>query len=592
MHKQSFTLRGISYELVGDFSDWAPSFRFETPEENLEIIHVTLTAKKRLVPPKLLLAFNAPQRDAQIKWFPSENLFDCHHYQPRWWRGGREPSAFNRNVPVYSFMNQEGVNSMSFALSETFRPVFSSSGPFDGDIIRTELTMFSVPEEPCAELHFSLRVDRRGKFYAEILREISDWFSSMPENGAAMSVPEIARLPFYSTWYQYQKNVTQKKLAAELPYLNPMGLHCVIIDDGWQCETVEGGGSNMRTCGRWEPFSGKFSDLGRLVDQFHEKGVRCLLWIGLPFVGLDQLELLERFQDKFLPGGGDCRVLDPRWPEVREYLTECCIRLVRDYRLDGLKLDFIDRISQECSDSTVSGDSDGCDTPSLMKGVERLLCGIRDALTALRPDVVIEFRQFYTGPRMKKYGNVFRASDCAHDLLQNRVRTIDLRLLSGNSAVHSDMVIWSKLDTPQVAALQILNVLFSVPQVSVELSAQTEANRKMIAFWMRFCSEHRKTLQEGMLRPEHPELSYPLVSASREGETITAVYLTGWLMRRNPGVHIMVNATHTAELLIETETACRVRCLDVFGEFAGETVMNAGINRISVPPSGMAIMAD
>lgn len=589
MQKQFFPAKIASCELSGELAGWSVAFQEETLGDGLAVVHVELTAERKLAPPEMRFAFEVPQKDAQVKWHPLQELFDCHHYQPYWWRGGREPFSFNRNVPVYSYMNQEGINSMSFAFSEAFRPVFCSSGPFEGVRIRTVLTLFSVPEEPCGSLRFSIRVDRRRMFYAEVLRDISDWYASMPENQPAMPVPEIARLPFYSTWYQYQKDVTQESLEAELPYFEQVGFHSIIIDDGWQCEAVDGGGSNMRTCGEWKVFPGKFPDLKALVEKFHEKNVRCLLWIALPFVGTDRKELLERFRGRFLLTGGDRSILDPRYPEVREYLISTCAGVVRDYRLDGLKLDFIDNIHQ-LGGVNAEPESCGFDTPSLMEGVERLLRGIRDALTALNPEIVIEFRQHYTGPRMRKYGNVFRASDCAHDLLQNRMRTIDLRLLSGSSAVHSDMVIWSNQDTPQVAALQILNILFSVPQVSVRLCGQSEENRRMIAFWMKFCTEHRKTLQEGVLRPEHPELSYPVVTAAGEEEVVTAVYLTGQLVRLNPGLrHIILNAKHTEDVLVETERACTLQLFDVFGEAAGGAALTPGINRISVPLSGMAV---
>ena len=43
----------------------------------------------------------------------------------------------------------------------------------------------------------------------------------------------------------------------------------------------------------------------------------------------------------------------------------------------------------------------------------------------------------YIGPAMRKYGNIFRAHDCPNDAQSNLTRTIDLRLLSGNTAVRA-----------------------------------------------------------------------------------------------------------------------------------------------------------
>ena len=79
---------------------------------------------------------------------------------------------------------------------------------------------------------------------------------------------------------------------------------------------------------------------------------------------------------------------------------------------------------------------------------------------------MIEFRQPYIGPLMRKYGNMFRAGDAPNAYVANRVRTIDLRLLSGETAVHSDMIMWHPDEPVERAALQLLNVMFSVGRVS------------------------------------------------------------------------------------------------------------------------------
>ena len=111
----------------------------------------------------------------------------------------------------------EGINSMSFACSETFRPVYCSCGPDERSCIRTGLTLFSCAEEPCAFLHVAIRVDRRRIFYAEVLREMVRWYDLMPEHSPVLPVPEVARLPFYSSWNQYQKDVSRIELEEELP---------------------------------------------------------------------------------------------------------------------------------------------------------------------------------------------------------------------------------------------------------------------------------------------------------------------------------------------------------------------------------------
>ena len=123
------------------------------------------------------------------------------------------------------------------------------------------------------------------------------------------------------------------------------------------------------------------------------------------------------------------------------------------------------------------------DYHSINDAVDRLLKDVITTLKAIKPDVFIEFRQKYTGPAMRKYGNMFRAFDCPGDATMNRIRIADIKMLAGNTAVHSDMITWHKDDTVEVAALQMINTLFGVPQISVLLKEAAKDHLNMIKFY-------------------------------------------------------------------------------------------------------------
>ena len=93
------------------------------------------------------------------------------------------------------------------------------------------------------------------------------------------------------------------------------------------------------------------------------------------------------------------------------------------------------------------------------------------------------------------------------------VRIVDVRLLAGNTAVHSDMLMWSNHEPVASAALQLLNILFSVPQISVRIDTIPADHRQMLAFWLGFWREHREVLLDGDFQPLHPEQFYPFVLA-------------------------------------------------------------------------------
>ena len=204
-------------------------------------------------------------------------------------------------------------------------------------------------------------------------------------------------------------------------------------------------------------------------------------------------------------------VLDPRYPEVREFIIQTYEKALKDWGLDGFKLDFMGFFS--AVEDTPMTKAQGRDYASVNEAVDRLMTDIMVRLRRLNPKIMIEFRQRYIGPLMRKYGNMFRAADCPNMAVINRARTTDIRLLCGNTAVHSDMYMWHQDDPVEVAALQILNVLFSVPQLSVKLGTLPEDHIQMIKFWTEYWTENRGVLLDGEFIPVNPGALYPIIKA-------------------------------------------------------------------------------
>ncbi|QTH40015.1 hypothetical protein J4772_20555 [Cohnella sp. LGH] len=66
--------------------------------------------------------------------------------------------------------------------------------------------------------------------------------------------------------------------------------------------------------------------------------------------------------------------------------------------------------------------SEGRDYDSVSEAVDRLLSDVMERMRAVKPDVMIEFRQKYIVPLMRKYGNMFRVADCLNNLLYAPLR--------------------------------------------------------------------------------------------------------------------------------------------------------------------------
>ncbi len=268
---------------------------------------------------------------------------------------------------------------------------------------------------------------------------------------------------------------------------------------------------------------------------------------------------------------------------------------MRAWDLDGFKLDFIDSFSNPSREEQEP--AAGQDNLSVPEAVDRLLADLLARLKAIKPNVVIEFRQSYIGPCMRKYANIFRATDCPNDALTNRIRTLDLRLLCGKSAVHADMLMWHQDEPVESAALQIVNILFAVPQISVRLDTLPSQHLAMIRYWLSFWRKHRDVLLEGKLAALHPEAHFPVVLATIPEKRVVVMYQETVV---NPGLNlpgtlIVVNGTPVKRMVLEFAEEAGTRQLticDCRGQVSRhERVhISKGLLHIEVPAAGVVTL--
>lgn len=572
-------------ELTGELGRWRPAAARETVEPGLELIRLDLECPEPETPPRLTVEWRMPLVDMHFLWQPNGAFV---RKIPADWCAPLN-SDLATSAPVLLLGSQSGENRLLFAVSEAMRPVRFKAGVHEESCeVICSVELFSRPEAPISSYHAELRLDFRPLFYADAIRDAFAWFAAFPEYVAA-AVPPAAYEPFYSSWYSYHQELFAPELERECALAAQYGMKGLIVDDGWQTDDNRRG---YAYCGDWEISKRRFPDMRAHVERIHRLGMKYLVWFSVPFVG-DRSRNRERFRDKVLYRipALETAVLDPRFPEVREFLISTYVKTLREWDIDGFKLDFIDSFRFEGEDPAIRENYAGRDFKSLPEAVNRLLSESRSRLERIRPGILIEFRQSYIGPAVRKYGNLFRAGDCPGDILSNRLSTIDLRLSSGNTAVHSDMLEWSARDTAENAALQLLNVIFSVPQISVRLAAIPEEHRNMLKFWLGFMRVHREVLLFGKLTPYHPELNYPLVVAETDAETVIAVYGAGTEVRvpGRPGTCCwIVNGSGADQLLLDLPLPAReaVR-FDATGRRISGAPLAAGLSRIPFSKSGL-----
>lgn len=498
--------------------EWKFSASVET-EGGKEIVSIVMDAPQPCAPARFNVYFTFPQKGVFNTWTSDVS---CGTHLDPFWGGSNNSSALAFRMPLYEYFDDNDTNRLTIACSESFRRVEAALGVMEeGCDICSELRFFREAEAPMSHYETKILLDGRRVFWGKTIQDGVKWM--MEEKGLhALEAPEAAFEPLYSTWYQFHQNVTDKAVAEECKLAAELGMKTVILDDGWQ---TEDGNRGYAFCGDWKPTPKKFPDMASHVAAVHKLGMKYMIWYSVPYVGFNS-EAYAKFEGKYLYNehGMGCSVLDPRFPEVREHLVNLYVNALKDWNLDGFKLDFIDSFGLRGEDPAVKENYAGRDIMNVNEAVNVLMKEVSSALKAIKPDILLEFRQQYIGPAIRQYGNMFRAADCPGNAKDNRMRIASLRLTSGKTAVHSDMIEWNLKETPENVGRAIINAIFGVIQYSAMLRDIPQEHLEVMQKWIEFADEHRETLLQSEFRPHHPELGYPVIEAESDTERIVAVY--------------------------------------------------------------------
>ncbi|MEV0803361.1 glycoside hydrolase family 36 protein [Kribbella sp. NPDC050281] len=481
------------------------------------------------------LRFAWPAESAVSLWRATQS---SRRELPTDWGSRREIRSV-RSAPVGTLVDAQDRNLLTVSLSSDVRGCDFAIGVHE----ETAEQLVELIVDDVEGQSFVLRIDVRDLHFAEALDGVTaDWTAELGDR--IVPVPELARQPMYSTWYSDHQHVSAESVERHARDGAAYGCAAVIVDDGWQTDDTARG---YAYCGDWEPTSRTFPDMSEHVRRVHDLGLSYVLWLAPPLIGVHS-KAWDRLKDRTLgfADGQVTAVLDPRYTEVREHLVECCIRPVRDWGVDGLKLDFIDSWAWDNPPPAPDGDCTSVD-----EGVELFLQAVTTELKRLRPDVLIEFRQDYVNPRLWQFGTFLRAGDCAMDPVENRVRTIDSRLLAGGRAVHSDMLMWHPDASAETVAQQFIGAMFSTPQVSMELNALSAEHERVVRYWLGFLRDHAGVLLDGVLVPSRPDARYPQVRAV--GSTTVVAAFTNPVVRLADS-HlpvVLVNGGSSGRLIVE-----------------------------------------
>jgi alpha-galactosidase len=550
-------------------------------EKNLIEIKYTFETNK-FIEDAIKINFTMPYIDCAGCWTPTSNF--NRSINPDW--SSLKKSMTAKSAPVSCLFSENSKNRLTVALSEIRKAAFLLIGI--NEETSSAICNIEIPSstfEDYETYSFTILIDTRDIHYSLSLDYVSNWWENTCNLKPMTDIPDTREM-VYSTWYSFHQNLKDTDIENECKIAAELGLKTIIVDDGWQTSDNNRG---YAYCGDWEIEKTKFRNFREHVKKVHSYGMRYMLWFSVPFIGKKSSNW-EKFKDKLLYVNDhlETGVLDPRYKEVRTFITETFTGYVKDYNLDGLKLDFIDMFLTKKETPPYNSEMDISD---VQDGLNIMLNDIKENLLKLKSDILIEFRQFYIGPNIRQYGNIFRVCDCPNSAITNRVGITDLRLLSKNTAIHSDMLMWN-LDEPcEITALQIISCLFSTIQFSVRLEELNQDQLKMITFWVNFINKNKKLLQYSQFIADEPHNLYPLIKVKDKTKMIAAIYSADKSISFEKDITTLIIANGSKSnhvIVLDCYNLCTLRIYDCCGnEIQFTHTLFEGCNLIKVPIGGM-----
>jgi len=582
LQKESF--KALDIKVEGDTNTFKSTLTERIVEDGIKVYTLTLSSEKPQIPQEMKLHWRIPSADICGQWNTGSQVLK--YLYPEWSGDANVNSRTAVNSPVITLYSNTDQNRITFACSDALNLVTLHTGVKEEDgFIDCKVILFKEKVPAFKDYSVDILFDTRSVHFSEAISNVSDWWAKMPQLKPT-HVPEHARLPMYSTWYSFHQNLVVSEVLKQCRLAKKLGYESVIVDDGWQ--TTDGSRGYAFT-GDWKPE--RIPQFKAFVDNVHAIGMKFILWYSVPYIG-EKSDNYKQFAGKYLNywGGkwGGCYTLDPRYPEVREFLIQTYVNAVKEWGLDGFKLDFID--SFVADEKTKLTAENGRDYASVNEAVDRLMTDITASLKSLNPDILIEFRQSYIGPLMRKYGNMFRAGDCPNSYNYNRLRTTDLRLLSGNTAVHSDMVMWNAEEPVESAALQLIHTIFSVPQLSVLIDKLPKEHFDMVRFWNKYWLTNRDVLLNGKFVASRPANSYTQLSACNSEKQVIAVYANELVTPLNQELNLdIINGKLLSGIVTDMPEAYNGKKYIIFdckGNKTEEGTLRRGLQIVNVPAAG------
>lgn len=476
------------------------------------VVHVKLHAASPSLPPDFILSFKFPKNKINQLWssrtWSNKSFFSLP---------SNDRAAANFSIIAGLTLNDQ--NQITFTCTDRFDTRFINTYVQEkGDSLAFILDFFedNPPLSKMQDYEVDILVDFRNIHFSEAIYEASKWRFKNEFISAALSGKQESE-PVYSTWYPMHRNIPLENITRELDSLETYGFKSILIDDGWRSLV------KMKVDTSYIYDSNSLKSLQLLNSKRSKMGMKLFFWYSLPFMGGNPV-VTEKFEGKFLSYKApfQIHVLDPRYPDVRQYLTSTYYNFFKEWKFDGFWFDFLNNFYPN-EHVTISEDL-GRDFVDVKLAVDTLMNVLTSRLNTITPNLFMGQKFSSVGPMHSNKQNFLAGFVGVGSTKIVREKMINNRLLYGHNTPFMEIMAVHPRDKTKDVARKFQSVMYGVPHLSFFTGTLPEATKQTIRFWLNYWKENYHVLMDAEFEPQKVANLYPVIKVESKVKTIYTVY--------------------------------------------------------------------
>lgn len=445
---------------------------------------------------------------------------------------------FGNNRALAGFRDQDGDGSIAFAAD------------YGGSSCHLNLEKFA------ADGNFTINNLDEGVYVSvenlpgsEAVRNFVAWYDR--EWNLSYNTPLSCYEPAFNTWYAVGGNQSDEATMRYAEACAKLGFKTMEIDAGWFTDPLA-----------WKAKPDRFRDLAETVRRVQKMGLNIIIWYNPFEVG--KVPELDEFKMKV--DGKLTSKLCPRNPRSRQRTADMASQIMREYGLDGLKIDFLDSGGVPVKRCDASHEHD-CDFVST--GVRRAMQLMAGSIRGVKKDAIIEYRINYANVANRSFCNIYRGQDAPSEPELVRRHMALLRFWGAGVATHADYAYWTPDVSPEYVSRFMAGMCFyGVPTVSIKLDLLPQPHLDVIKAWLDYYHAHKTDFIQGQFDPVSNDFHYSVGRVSGNSRSYLAAFTSVW-----PSF-IPMPREHTRVIALYNGTA-RPNITTLLSGVAGEYALSA-----------------